>query len=70
MTVEVRQSHRTGHRGSEYAEYYNTKRSHMERDWLPPLREEPKEVGTLTMDQGEVKSYVGGLVWSFERKAV
>ena len=54
---------------SEYAEYYNTKRSHMERDWLPPLREEPEEVATLTMDQIEVKTYVGGLVRSFERKA-
>jgi putative transposase len=54
---------------SEYTAYYNTKRSHMERDWLPPLREEPEDVATLTMDQIEVKSYVGGLVRSFERKA-
>ncbi len=54
---------------SEFAEYYNTKRSHMERDSLPPLREEPEEVATLTMDQIEVKTYVGGLVRSFERKA-
>jgi len=29
----------------------------------------PEEAGTLTMDQIEVKSYVGGLVRSFERKA-
>jgi hypothetical protein len=36
---------------------------------LPPGRKEPDEVGTLTLDQIEVKSYVGGLVRSFERKA-
>ena len=35
----------------------------------PPLREEPEEVKTLALDQIEVKSYVGGLVKSFERKA-
>jgi hypothetical protein len=35
----------------------------------PPLREEPEEVHTLKLDQIEVKSYVGGLVRSFERKA-
>jgi putative transposase len=35
-------------------------RSHMERDWLPPVREEPEEVDTLKLDQIEVKSYVGG----------
>ncbi len=33
------------------------------------FREEPEEVKTLVMDQIEVKSYVGGLVKSFERKA-
>jgi putative transposase len=54
---------------SEFIEYYNKQRSHMERDWLPPVREEPEEVETLNLDQIEVKSYVGGLVKSFERKA-
>ena len=54
---------------SEFVSYYNNQRSHMERDWLPPIREEPDEVETLTLDQIEVKSYVGGLVKSFERKA-
>ena len=53
----------------EFMEYYNNHRSHMERDWLPPVREEPEEVDTLKLDQIEVKSYVGGLVKSFERKA-
>ena len=41
----------------------------MERDHLPPIRDALEEVGTLKMDQIEVKSYVGGLVTSFERKA-
>lgn len=42
----------------------------MERGYLPPIRDgEPEEVATLTMDQIEVKKYVGGLVKSFERKA-
>ena len=53
----------------EFVDYYNHHRSHMERDWLPPIREEPDEVKTLTMDQIEVKAYVGGLGKSFERKA-
>ena len=41
----------------------------MARDYLPPIRDVPDEVATLTMDQVEVKSYVGGLVNSFERRA-
>jgi len=41
----------------------------MERDYLPPIRDVPGEVETLKLDQIEVKSYVGGLVKSFERKA-
>ncbi len=36
---------------------------------LPPIRETPDEVDTLKLDQIEVKSYVGGLVKSFERRA-
>ncbi|QDU29050.1 Integrase core domain protein [Anatilimnocola aggregata] len=54
---------------SEFCEYYNKYRSHSERENLPPIRAEPPEVETLTMEQLEVKSYVGGLVKSFERKA-
>ena len=41
----------------------------MERDHLPPIRDVPGEVETLTMDQIEVKEYVGGFVKSFERVA-
>ena len=41
----------------------------MERDYLPPIREVPEGVETLKMDQIEVKSYVGVLVKSFERRA-
>ena len=54
---------------AEFVTYYNTRRSHMERDHLPPIREEPEEVETLKLDQIEIKSYVGGLVKSFERTA-
>ncbi len=54
---------------AEFVDYYNHRRSRMERDWLPPIREEPDEVETIKMDQIEVKSYVGGLIKSFERKA-
>jgi putative transposase len=54
----------------QFVDYYNTKRSHMERDHLSPIRAgEPEEIATLTMDQIEVKQYVGGLVKSFETKA-
>ncbi|MBV07851.1 integrase core domain-containing protein [Rubinisphaera sp.] len=52
----------------EFTSYYNTKRSHMERDHLPPIREEPGEVATISIDQIEVKKYVGGLIKSLERK--
>ncbi|MDX1968251.1 MAG: integrase core domain-containing protein [Planctomycetaceae bacterium] len=54
---------------SEWVTYYNTRRSHMVRDHLPPIRELPQEVPTLARDQVIVRSYVGGLVKSFERKA-
>jgi putative transposase len=54
---------------SEFSDYYNRYRSHMEREYLPPIREAPNEVETLSLEQVEVKSYVGGLVKSFERKA-
>jgi putative transposase len=55
---------------SEFTTYYNGCRSHMERGHLPPLRgEEPAEVSTLQLHEIEVKSYVGGLVKAFERKA-
>ncbi len=54
---------------SEFTDYYNHKHSHMERDHLPPIREDPDEVETLKIDQIEVKSYVGRLIKSFEHKA-
>jgi putative transposase len=54
---------------AEFVTYYNTRRSHMERNHLPPIRDVPEEVATLTMDQIEVKSYVGGLGRLFRRKA-
>ena len=54
---------------SEWSSYYNTVRSHTERDHLPPKHTVPDEVLKLNRDQITVKSYVGGLVNSFERKA-
>jgi hypothetical protein len=38
-------------------------------DHLPPVRQEPDEIVSLRLNQIEVKSYVGGLVKGFERKA-
>ncbi len=55
---------------SEFVDYYNGRRSHMERGYLPPIRKRaPKAVSNLSRDKIEVRSYVGGLVQSFERKA-
>ncbi len=53
---------------AEFVDYYNGKRSHMEREHLPPIREEPTDVLKFKRDSVEVKSYVGGLVQSFEQK--
>ena len=50
--------------------YYNHHRTHMERDHLPPVRSaEPEQVETLKLSEVVIKSHVGGLVKSFERKA-
>ncbi|MCA9076583.1 MAG: DDE-type integrase/transposase/recombinase [Planctomycetaceae bacterium] len=55
---------------SEFADYYNTARSSMVRDHLPPVRSaDPEEVATLTLDQVETRTYVGGLVTAFARRA-
>ena len=53
----------------EYSVYYNEHRAHSERENLPPLREPPSDVDTLSVDQVKTKSFVGGLVKSFVRKA-
>ncbi len=55
--------------GGEFTEYYNRVRSHTERDHLPPIHAPPDEVPMLETKQIVVKSYVGGLVKSFQRKA-
>lgn len=54
---------------TSFVAYYNAQRSHMEREHLPPVREEPHEVMKFKRDSVEIKSYVGGLVPSFERRA-
>ena len=53
----------------EYVAYFNEHRSHSSRDNLPPLGKIPDEVATVRLDQIQVKSHVGGLVKSFERRA-
>lgn len=58
------------HLVAEWSDYYNRHRSHMERGHLPPVRgRRPKAVLKLARETIEVRSYVGGLVQSFERKA-
>jgi len=54
---------------SDIIEYYNTIRSHMERDSLPPIRDVPDELETIKLDQVEVKEHRGGLISSCHRKA-
>ncbi len=56
------------HLVEEFVDYYNHHRSHMERDRLPPILEIPDEVEKHSFEQVKVKSFVGGLVKSFERK--
>jgi putative transposase len=54
---------------SKWVEYDNTRRSHMVRAQLPPVREKPEEVRQFERDQVVVRSNVGGLVKSFEKRA-
>lgn len=54
---------------SEWVVYYNTRRSNMVRGNLPPIYAVPKEVTEFNRECVEVRSYVGGLVKSFEQKA-
>ncbi len=42
---------------SEFTTDNNTRRSHMEREILPPVRDAPEEVETLKLDSIEVKSF-------------
>lgn len=49
--------------------YHNTIRSHTERGHLPPIHAVPDEVPKLDRDQIIVRSYVGGLMKAFERRA-
>lgn len=40
----------------------------MEREHLPPVREDLGDAGKFKRETVEIKSYVGGLVPSFERR--
>ncbi len=58
-----------GYLTAEITRYYNANRSHPEQDHLSPLAEIPEEVVAVERAEVVVKSYVGGLVKPFERKA-
>ena len=53
----------------EFAEYYSRVRSHTEWEYLPLNHSLPDEVQSFDSNQIVVKTYVGGLVKSFEGKA-
>jgi hypothetical protein len=42
---------------AEFVAYYNTTRSSLVRNHLPPMRDEPDEVASLKLDQVEVRSH-------------
>ena len=65
----LRQDKHLDNRPPEFAVYYTNHWSHMDRHNFPPISDVSDEVATLALDQIEVKSYVGGLLKSFERKA-
>jgi hypothetical protein len=49
---------------NEFTTYYNTRRAHMVREHLPPVRAKPDEVIPIDRAQVVVRSYVVGLVKS------
>lgn len=53
----------------DWLAYYNTVRSHTECGHLPPTAKPPDELVTVERDKIVVRSYVGGLVKAFERRA-
>lgn len=57
------------HLVTEFVCCYKHHRLRSSRESLPPIRHIPDEVETIQLDQIVVKSHVGGLVKSFERKA-
>lgn len=54
---------------SEWVDYYNSVRSHSQRENLPPRQSPPDETNSVDRRQIAIRSFVGGLVKSFERKA-
>lgn len=57
------------HLVAEYTAYYNHLRPHASRENLPPIRPNPEEVNSLSINQVEVDSRLGGLLKSFRRNA-
>lgn len=54
---------------ASFTDYYNHHRSHSSRNHLPPVGIAPPEVDSLAVGDVVVRSHVGGLIRSFERKA-
>ncbi len=53
----------------EWVSYYNTIRSHTERKHLPPIQVVPEDMAIIERKKLVVRSHVGGLVKSFDRRA-
>ena len=58
----LRQLDEAAGEGRARVDYYKPRRSHMGREHLPPVREQPEEIIQIDRDQLVVRSYVGGLV--------
>ncbi|HIE95913.1 MAG TPA: hypothetical protein EYG03_30215 [Planctomycetes bacterium] len=61
--------HHLNHLVREFVTWYNLHRAHSARESLPPIRHIPHEIETFQLDEVVIKSHVGGLVKSSERKA-
>lgn len=57
------------HLMDEFVDYYNKTRSHSARESLPPIRVVPDEAEEISPEQVGTRTYLGGLITSFERKA-
>lgn len=54
---------------SQWVAFYNGVGSHIECGNLPPAAEPPAELAKVERDKIIVRSYIGGLVKAFERRA-
>jgi len=55
---------------AEFVDYYNDKRAHSARDFLPPAcTERPPDNETVKLDEIVTRQHLGGLITSFGRRA-